>query len=66
MSDVLTQLQSELASEKVQNITIHQLAETAVRKMKGIQGKKKFCNGEILQLSVFLRFLDDQTRPPDA
>lgn len=36
LSDVLTQLQSELASEKVQNITIHQLAETAVRKMKGI------------------------------
>lgn len=36
LSSVLTRLKNELASNKVQNITIHSLAEVAVRKMKGI------------------------------
>lgn len=35
LSEVLTQLQSELASDKIQNAAIHQLSEVAVRKMKG-------------------------------
>ena len=36
LSSILSQLHSELASNKVQNIAIHSLAEIAVRKMKGI------------------------------
>lgn len=35
LTSVLSQLQNELASNKVQNITIHSLAEIAVSKMKG-------------------------------
>lgn len=35
LSSILSQLQSELASNKIQNIAVHSLAEIAVRKMKG-------------------------------
>ncbi len=35
LSTILSQLQSELASNKIQNIAVHSLAEIAVRKMKG-------------------------------
>ncbi|XP_057375635.1 inositol polyphosphate-4-phosphatase type I A-like isoform X2 [Daphnia carinata] len=37
LSDILSQLQSELASNKIQNIAVHSLAEIAVRKMKGLR-----------------------------
>lgn len=36
LSSIITQLQTELmATDKIQNIEIHHLAETAVRKMRG-------------------------------
>lgn len=36
MPSILSQLQIELASNKIQNIAVHTLAEILVRKMKGI------------------------------
>ena len=36
LTSVLADLKIELNSNKVQNIAVHTLAETAVRKMKGI------------------------------
>ena len=36
LSSILSQLQIELASSKIQNIAVHSLAEILVRKMKGI------------------------------
>lgn len=36
LSDILSQLQTELASNKIQNITVHSLAEIAVRRMRGM------------------------------
>jgi len=35
LSAVISQLKDELASNRVQNIAVHTLAEIAVRKMKG-------------------------------
>ena len=35
LSMVISQLRDELASNKIQNIAVHTLAEIAVRKMKG-------------------------------
>ncbi|XP_032785081.2 inositol polyphosphate-4-phosphatase type I A isoform X2 [Daphnia magna] len=37
LSDILSQLQTELASNKIQNITVHSLAEIAVRRMRGLR-----------------------------
>ncbi len=36
LPSILSQLQIELASNKIQNINVHTLAEILVRKMKGI------------------------------